>query len=82
MCLAIPGEVISIYEKHGMRFGEVRFGGARREICLEYEPDAGPGDFVLVHVGFAISRIDRQRAAETWAVLEDLGELDELRGKS
>ena len=78
MCLAIPGEVVELFEHEGLRFGKVRFGGVTREVCLEYEPSAAPGDFVLVHVGFAISRIDREEAARTWALLEELGELEEL----
>lgn len=78
MCLAIPGELLRTYEKHGLRFGDVSFGGVIREVCLEYQPDAVPRDYVLVHVGFAISRIDREEAARTWAVLQELGELEEL----
>jgi hydrogenase expression/formation protein HypC len=65
-------------EKHGMRFGKVRFGGITREVCLEYEPEARPGDFVLVHVGFAIARIDAEEAARTWEVLEQIGQTAEL----
>jgi len=57
-----------------MRFGDVQFGGITREVCLEYQPAAQIGDFVLVHVGFAISTIDREEAARTWEVLRELGE--------
>ncbi len=78
MCLAIPGELIELSEKHGLRFGKVRFAGISREVCMEYQPDAQPGDFVLVHVGFAISTIDRKRAEETWAVLEQIGQTADL----
>lgn len=78
MCLAIPGELVETTEKHGMRFGKVRFGGITREVCLEYEPEARPGDFVLVHVGFAIARIDAEEAARTWEVLEQIGQTAEL----
>lgn len=77
MCLGIPGEIVVVYEKHGLRFGKVRFGGIQREVCLDYQPDAGPGDFVLVHVGFAISTLDREEAARAWEVLEQLGQTDE-----
>lgn len=80
MCLGIPGEIVRVYEKHGLRFGKVRFGGIAREVCLDYQPDAGPGDFVLVHVGFAISKIDREEAARAWEVLEQLGQTDEIEG--
>jgi hydrogenase expression/formation protein HypC len=74
MCLAIPGEVTATRERHGMRFADVQFGGITREVCLEYQPAAQVGDFVLVHVGFAISTIDRDEAARTWEILRELGE--------
>ncbi|MDB4959796.1 MAG: [NiFe] hydrogenase metallocenter assembly protein HypC [Myxococcales bacterium] len=74
MCLAIPGEITSVHEKHGMRFGNVQFGGITREVCLEYQPQSVVGDFVLVHVGFAIAVVDREQAARTWEVLRELGE--------
>jgi hydrogenase expression/formation protein HypC len=74
MCLGIPGEVVSIAEQHGLRFAKVRFGGVLREVCLEYTPAAAVGDFVLVHVGFAISIIDRDEAARAWELLVELGE--------
>ncbi len=78
MCLGIPGEVVELRERHGLRFGRVRFGGITREVCLEYMPEAGPGDFVLVHVGFAIARIDADEAARTLRLLEELGQASEL----
>jgi hydrogenase expression/formation protein HypC len=74
MCLAVPGEIIELIEHHGLRFGRVQFGGIVREVCLEYEPMATMGDFVLVHVGFAIATIDADEAARTWALLRELGE--------
>ena len=74
MCLAVPGEIIDVHERHGMRFGRVQFGGITREVCLEYERAAGVGDFVLVHVGFAIATVDREEAARTWELLRELGE--------
>jgi hydrogenase expression/formation protein HypC len=58
MCLAIPGKVIETFDKSGMRMGKVQFGGIVREACLEYVPETQVGEYVLVHVGFAISRID------------------------
>jgi hydrogenase expression/formation protein HypC len=79
MCLGIPGEVVSVADDRGLRFGKVRFGGVIREVCLEYTPEAGPGDFVLVHVGFAIAQIDREQAASAWEVLEQLGGTAEVR---
>ncbi len=72
MCLAIPGEIIEVHDKHGMRFGNVQFGGITREVCLEYQPAATTGDFVLVHVGFAIATIDAAEAARTWELLREL----------
>jgi hydrogenase expression/formation protein HypC len=74
VCLGIPGEVLELHEEHGLRFGKVRFGGVARRVCLEYVPDASRGDFVLVHVGFAIARIDAAEAARTLQILEELGE--------
>ncbi len=80
MCLAIPGEIIELREHHGLPFANVRFGGVEREVCLAYQPEATIGDFVLVHVGFAIARVDREEAARTWETLRELGELAELDG--
>jgi len=61
-----------------MPFAQVQFGGITREVCLVCQPEARPGDFVLVHVGLAIARIDRDEAARAWAVLKELGQLDEV----
>jgi hydrogenase expression/formation protein HypC len=74
MCLAIPGEIVALEEQHGMRFGRVQFGGITRQVCLEYQPAAQVGDFVLVHVGFAIATVDREEAARQWEILRELGE--------
>lgn len=81
MCLAIPGEVVERSEREGLPFGKVRFGGVYREVCLAYEPEVQIGDFVLVHVGFAIGTIDRAAAAEVWAILREIGETQELEEK-
>jgi hydrogenase expression/formation protein HypC len=78
MCLGIPGEVLDVRDRDGLRVGTVRFGGVTREVCLAYAPEAEPGAFVLVHVGFAISTIDRESAERTYAVLEALGETRDL----
>jgi len=80
MCLGIPGEIVDVREERGVRMGTVRFGGVTREVCLEAQPDAGPGDFVLVHVGMAIAKIDRAEAERAWEILEDLGETAQLAG--
>ena len=78
MCLGIPGEIVAIHREKGILFGKVRFGGITRTTCLEYVADAQVGDFVVVHVGFAISKIDREEAERSYAILEDLGQTAEL----
>ena len=78
MCLGIPGEVMSLRDDHGLRFGRVRFGGISRDVCLECLPGVAVGEFVLVHVGFAISRIDREEARRTYEALGELGMLTDL----
>jgi hydrogenase expression/formation protein HypC len=78
MCLGIPGEILEVRDEKGVLFGRVRFAGITRDVCLEYVPDAAVGEFVLVHVGFAISRIDEEEAARSYRVLEELGQTAEL----
>ncbi|HEY2405446.1 MAG TPA: HypC/HybG/HupF family hydrogenase formation chaperone [Polyangiaceae bacterium] len=78
MCLAIPGQVIRTYEKHGVLFAEARFAGVTREVCLHAEPSTQAGDYVLVHVGFAIKKIDREEADRTWRLLLELGDEEAL----
>lgn len=78
MCLAIPGKVLSDYEQGGMRMAKVQFGGVVREACLEYVPETQVGDYVLVHVGFAISRLDEEEAHRTYQLLQDMNQLAEL----
>ena len=78
MCLAIPGKVIEAFDKGGMRMGKVQFGGIVREACLDYVPETQVGEYVLVHVGFAISRIDEAEAERTYQALRDLDQLTEL----
>ena len=78
MCLGIPGEIVEVREDDGLRIGKVRFAGISREVCLDYVPDATLGDFVVVHVGFAISKIDPEEAARSYRILEDLGQTSEL----
>jgi hydrogenase expression/formation protein HypC len=77
MCLAIPGLVESIYDADGVRMGRLRFGDILKEICLEYLPELRVGDYAIVHVGFAISRIDEQSAVESLRTLEQIGLIDE-----
>ncbi len=77
MCLAIPGKVESIYEADGARMGRVNFGGVVKEVCLAYVPQVQVDDYVIVHVGFAISRLDEASARETLRTFEELGLLEE-----
>lgn len=69
MCLGIPGSIKEIYEADGIRMGKVDFSGVLREVCLEYVPEAKIGDYVIVHVGFAISLISQREAEETLALI-------------
>ncbi len=69
MCLAIPGMVESIFEKDGLKMSKINFGGIRRTACLEYTPEAKTGDYVLVHVGFALSVIDEEEALRTLSAI-------------
>jgi hydrogenase expression/formation protein HypC len=78
MCLAIPGKVIETFTQGGMQMARVQFGGVTREACLEYVPDTQVGEYVLVHVGFAISRVDEEEAARTYQALAELDQLTEL----
>ena len=79
MCLAIPGKIVSSELQNGIRVGRVQFGGITRETCLDFVPEASIGDYVIVHVGFAISLVDREEAERSYEVLESMGLLkDEL----
>lgn len=79
MCLGIPGEILSIQEgPMGLRSGQVSFGGTIRQVNLSYTPEAGPGDYVIVHVGFAISQVDAEEARKVFDYLKEMGDLEEL----
>jgi len=78
MCLAIPGKILETYDRKGVRMAKVEFGGMTRESCVEYVPAAKVGDYVLVHVGFALSVVDAEEAARTYKLLEEMGQLSEL----
>lgn len=69
MCLALPGRVDAVATEEGLRMGRVDFGGVRKRVCLELVPEAEPGDWVLVHVGFALRTVDERAAAEAWEAL-------------
>ncbi len=77
MCLAVPGKILSVEERDGSRTARVQFGGIVREVHLDFVPEAGVGDFVIVHVGFALSRVDAEEAARTYELLQSLGLLEE-----
>ena len=77
MCLAIPGKLLTKTNIGGVEVGQVQFGGIKREICLQFVPEADLGDYVLVHVGYAISRLDEAEARRTYELLEQMGVLEE-----
>jgi hydrogenase expression/formation protein HypC len=78
MCLAIPGKLLTVDREGDLAMGKVDFGGTARRVCLEHVPEARPGDYVLVHVGFALSRVDEAEAKRIFELLEEMGELAEL----
>ncbi len=80
MCLGVPGKIIEIYEKHNTRMGMIDFDGIVKEACLAYLPDIEVGDYTIIHVGFAISKLDEKSAQETLAMFRDLGILEEELG--
>ncbi|MGE0788281.1 MAG: HypC/HybG/HupF family hydrogenase formation chaperone [Sandaracinaceae bacterium] len=77
MCLGIPGKIVDVTDERGVRMARVEFGGIQRAVCLEYVRDAQPGDWVLVHVGFALSRIDEEEARRIFTLLRELDALEE-----
>jgi hydrogenase expression/formation protein HypC len=77
MCLGIPGRVVEVGPEGLMRMGKVDFGGVVREVCLAYVPEAQIGDYVIVHVGFAISQLDEDEAQETLKLMAEIGILEE-----
>ncbi|MCZ4077142.1 HypC/HybG/HupF family hydrogenase formation chaperone [Rhodococcus sp. H36-A4] len=80
MCLAVPGKIMSLEDRDGTLMAEVDFGGLRKEVCLQYIPDAIAGEYVVVHVGFAIQRLDEVSALQTLAEFERMNILDEEFG--
>ena len=73
MCIAVPGRVVDVFEDRGMTMAGVDFGGQRREVCLEFCPEARAGNWVLVHLGTALTCLDEQTAAETLSLLAAAG---------
>ncbi|MFD5409525.1 HypC/HybG/HupF family hydrogenase formation chaperone [Streptomyces nojiriensis] len=80
MCLAVPGRVLDIGEKDGTRMATVDFGGVQKEVCLEYLPDLQVGEYAIVHVGFALQRLDEESAKQTLELFAQLGMLQEEFG--
>ena len=81
MCLGIPGKVVETFREHGILMGKVDFGGVSKRVCLDHVQEVVPGEYVLVHVGFALARIDEAEAQRVFDFLdgmEQLGELDEV----
>jgi len=77
MCLGIPGRVVEIHDEAGLPMGKVDFGGVRKEACLAYVPETQIGDYVIIHVGFAISRVDEEEALTTLEILAQMGDMVE-----
>ncbi len=76
MCLGIPGKISEVFERDGLRMARVDYGGVIKEACLTYEPEAQVGEYILVHVGFAISRMSDAEAQETLKLIGDLAQFD------
>ena len=82
MCLGIPGKIISIEENElDIPMGKVSFGGIAKEVCLAFTPEAQVGDYVIVHVGFALSRLDEEEARQTLELLAELEEIAAEQGE-
>jgi hydrogenase expression/formation protein HypC len=81
MCLAVPGKLIEVRPQDDLPMGRVEFGGILKDVCLAYTPEAQVGDYVLVHVGFALSRIDEAEAQEIFSLLEEIGDMENDEGQ-
>lgn len=80
MCLAVPGKIVEIYNAGGLKMAKVDFGGVTREACLEYVPDAQIGEYTVIHVGFAINRLDEAEAKESLDLLQEIVNLEDELG--
>jgi len=80
MCLAVPGKILETKEENGSRLGGVQFGGITRQVQLDFVPEAVIGDYVIVHVGFALSKVNAEEAERTYQLLEEMGMLEEELG--
>jgi hydrogenase expression/formation protein HypC len=75
MCLGIPGKIQEIYDDHGTKMAKVDFGGVSREVCIEVIPEAKPGDWTIIHAGFALNLLSEEEAQETLEILQQMAEL-------
>ena len=82
MCLGIPGKVVETHREHDLLMGKVDFGGVLKRVCLEHVPQVRIGEYVLVHVGFALNTIDEAEAQRVFEFLDDMNQLDEIKAPS
>lgn len=80
MCLAIPGRVVKVYEENGLRMGHIDYSGTTSAVCLEYVPEIAVGQYTVVHAGFALSILDEEEAAKSFAAWQELRERLESAG--
>jgi hydrogenase expression/formation protein HypC len=80
MCLGVPGKIIEVYEANNLKMGKVDFGGVVREACLAYVPEAQVGEYVVIHVGFAISKVSEEEAQATLDLLREISTFEEELG--
>lgn len=78
MCLGIPGKVVEVGRERDLLMGKVDFGGVFKRVCLEYIPEVAVGEYVLVHVGFALTRLDEAEALRVFTLLSELGEVEDI----
>jgi hydrogenase expression/formation protein HypC len=80
MCLGVPGKILKVYQKEGLRMAKIDFGGVTRESCLEYVPEANVDDYVIVHVGFAINKLSEEEAQESIEAIQEMLSIEEELG--
>ena len=80
MCLGVPGKIVELYDRGGLKMAKVDFGGVFREACLDYVPEATIGDYCVIHVGFAISLLSEKEALETLDLLKQISDIEEELG--
>ncbi|QAY64147.1 HypC/HybG/HupF family hydrogenase formation chaperone [Xylanimonas allomyrinae] len=80
MCLGIPGKIVRLWDDQGTRMADVDFGGAVKDVCLAYLPEAGLGHYTIVHAGFGLTLLDEESAVETLAMFRELGMLEDELG--